>query len=357
MKILATTVPGLEEQAIQEVEELISIRAEKVWGGALLLECSERDIFLLNYRAKLLSRVVVLLALEEFESLSDIYRIARGLDYAEYISEGQSFAVRCKRQGEHDFTSMDVNSIVGKAVLDSHPGEIKVNLNAPDVIVRCYVRGNRFMLGIDTTGEKALYKRGYRVYNHPASLNPAIAHAMVRLSGFSEKDTFIDPFCGGGTICIEAVHRLFSVPNFFRDDYAFWRLKFLPIQEFVEIKREIDSRVKIGKARVYGCELFEKHIRGARENARSARVEVEFFKCDATRVNLNYDRIVSNLPFGLRIGKKKLVHKLYQDFIENLNKSDFKTCVLLLEDYSQFSYTKRISILYGNLPANIIIIG
>ncbi len=359
-KFLITCVRGLEEISCKEIREIIGKKCEKAWSGALIVESGYDDIFLLNYLSKTISRVIILLEMREFENLDEIYTIVKKIDFSEYIDKNQSFAVRSKREGSHDFTSIDVSRVVGKAVIDSYMDScrtrLKVNLDEPDVILRCYVRKNLFILGIDTTGDKALYKRGYRKYNHPASLNPAIANAMVRISMFKDEESFIDPFCGGGTICIEAVHHICGVPNFFRNDYAFWKLKFVDCEKFNKIKENIDKNVFIKKLNVNGCDLFEKHVKGALINAKSAKVDINFFKCDATKIKLDYDRIVSNLPFGLRIGRKKVVYKLYKDFQENLKKADFKRCVILVADYKCFEFDEKVDIVYGNLPAHILTI-
>ena len=358
--MLVTCVRGLEDISCKEIYKITGRRCRKAWSGALRLRASYKDIFLLNYTSKTISRVIVLLAEEEFKSLDDIYKIVKNIDFTEFIEKDQSFAVRSKREGKHDFTSIDVARVVGQGVIDSYRDSarvrLRVNLDEPDVIVRCYVRQNFFMIGIDTTGDRALYKRGYRKYHHPASLNPAIANAMVRISEFKEEESFIDPFCGGGTICIEAVHYVCNVPNFFRNDYAFWKLRFLDIEEFKNVKRKIDEKVFIKKLNVNGCDLFEKHVKGAKLNAESAKVSINFFKCDATKIMLNYDKIVSNLPFGLRIGRKKVVYELYKHFQENLKNGEFKRCVLLVADYKRFEFDEKIDIVYGNLPAHILII-
>ncbi len=359
-ELLVTCVRGLEEVTCREIFEITKRRCKKAWSGALRLKANYDDVFHLNYLSKTISRVIVLLAVEEFESLDDIYKVVKNIDFTKFIESEQSFAVRSKREGKHDFTSIDVARVVGQAIIDSYRDSTKkrlrVNLDEPDVVVRCYVKQKLFIIGIDTTGDKALYKRGYRRYQHPASLNPAIANSMVRISEFKEEESFIDPFCGGGTICIEAVHYICGVPNFFRNDYAFWKLKFLDTEKFRKIKEKIDEKVFIKELNVNGCDLFEKHVKGAFLNAESAKVKINFFKCNATKIKLDYDRIVSNLPFGLRIGRKSIVNKLYKDFQKNLKKSCFKRCVLLVADYKNFEFDRKIDIVYGNLPAHILII-
>ena len=371
-ELVATTVRGLEEIAINEVEELVGVKAERdtlttVGGqGRIKFKADEKAIFTLNYCSNSLHRVIILLNYGEFSTLHEIYEATKEIDFAKFIGEEQTFAVVASRfatQGSHDFTSLDVASQVGQGVIDSFSEStgkrLKVNLKHPDVVISAGVVDNRFWIGIDTTGE-SLHKRKYRVYQHPAPLKASIAYAMVRISAWKSHEKFIDPFCGSGTIPIEAARYACKMPNFLRD-FLFWRLKFLPLDAFREEKERVDERIEHKNLEIYGSDVSPKHVEGARMNANAAKVCVKFFEGDATKIKLDYDRIVTNLPFGLRFGSPKKVAKLYKNFIQNLKEHHWKRAVLLtasqkLHDLAvNYFKVRKMDIIYGKLPSFIII--
>lgn len=361
MRFLATTIPGLEEIAVKEISEITgeSIRVDH--RGLAKFQSSEDAIFLLNYRAKSLHRIILLLLEANFSTLRDIYRKGLEIDFFGLFRRGQKFAVRAERRGEHAFTSMEVERVLGQAVLDSFAkGQAKpvVNLENPEIIVRAEVRNQSLWIGLDTTGEDSLHKRGYRPYEHAAPLKPTIAYCLVRLSGWKEDESFVDPMCGSGTICIEAALWGNRVPNWFRNDYAFWNFSFLDKEKFLAMKQRVDAVVEARKLRIQGCDISRKHVSGGLRNAGHAGVEVEFFQGDATRIPLNYDRIVINPPYGLRVGSRTKVKRLYEDFVSNLYRYGWKRTVILTGSpdlFPEVELMRRLDIRYGNLQASVLI--
>ena len=319
MKLLLTTSQGIEDLAKAEVEGLLSPLGvqfrveEKPLGveGRVLAEVGKafytdekgrkRELSVstyLNERSRLLHRVIVEIASERFEGIGEdeperalkrIEDFVASLPVERHVKVSETFAVRSFRKGEHRITSVDIAKTVGKAVFDrlSRFGTPKVNLDHPAVIFRAELVGDVFFLGIDTTGDSSLHKRPWRVYDHPAHLKASIANALIELAK-PDGGSFIDPFCGSGTIPIELALRGYE-------------------------------------GRIIGLEKFRKHLNGAMMNALSAGVleRIEFVLGDATRLSEyveSVDFAVSNLPYGLKIGRKSMIPKLYMDFFSELSK-------------------------------------
>ena len=362
MELLLTTERGIEGIAAREVHELIHRQASVAGEGRLRVRGSTGDILTLNYCSNSLHRVVLLLLESEFSTLNELYSAVRSIAFEEYISPEQSFAVRASRVGEHDFTSMDIARVAGQAVIDSYSEargvRLKVNLDSPDVVVRVEVRESTCYVGIDTTGE-SLHRRGYRVYQHPAPLKPSISYALVRIAEWHPEESLLDPFCGSGTICIEAARYAYRMPNLLRkDSFLFWKLRFLPLEEFRKMMERAERRMKKRELSVRGCDISPKHVAGAKQNAERAGVGVSFFTCDATRVSLDCDKIVTNLPYGLRMGSRYRIAKLYKKFERNLFASDSWQRTVILTAAPEFFESepaKRMDIMYGNLPTAILV--
>lgn len=295
---------------------------------------------------------------KKFSNLEEIYKIVKQIDF-DFIKPEQSFAIRALRVGEHDFTSIDIGRVAGQAVIDSYKESkgirLKVNLDEPDVIIRTDVIHNELYVGIDTTGDDALHKRWYRVYNHPAPLNSAIASCMIRLANWNKNKSLFDPMCGGGTIPIEAALKERNIPIGKNREFAYFKLygKILP---YIEENREFME--------IYGMDKFKKHVNGAIRNAESAGVKdtINFFQGDATLKKLEADIIITNPPYGLRIGSKRILKDLYSKFVENLFAdkivvitAEYKIFESFLENHYYDYY--KIPVKYGNLDARIFVMG
>lgn len=363
MELLATTIAGFENIAIREVGELIGVQAQQKKLGMIGFPGELDDIFTLNYTSKSLHRIFLLLRRSTFSQLSDIYQIVREISYQPYIEPDQSFGIRSQRHGEHDFTSIDVAREAGQAVIDSYREEtgvrLKVDLDDPDVILRAEVRNDQFWIGIDTTGNDSLHKRGYRVYQHHAPLKATLSYCLLQIAEWSEAESLLDPFCGSGTISIEAAHWARKIPNRFRGHFAFQKLRFLDHDRFREMKAEIDSQLRHPQLRISGCDLFKRQVQGALQNARRAEVEVDFFRGDATKVPLNYDKLVTNPPYGLRVANKRITRELYQAFARNLERWEWKRAVILTGAPKLFEsryLSRKMSIMYGSLPAVVLVL-
>jgi tRNA (guanine6-N2)-methyltransferase len=347
LRFFATTVIGLEDVASKEVESLTGARAEPD-VGRIAFEGSLEDVYRLNLKASTINKVFIELCRSTFEGLNDIYRLAKSLDYTWILDAQQTFAIRSERIGVHNFTSMDVSRVAGQAVIDSFANatgkRLKVNLDEPDVEIYCLVRNSDFIMGVNTTGV-SLHKRGYRVYSHPAALKPTIASAMLRIGGWTQAKSLIDPMCGGATIPIEAALEASGIPpNHLRKDFAFLKLKICSQKDFEKVRAEtLAKRKEKGAQAIYAMEKFAKHMQGGIENAKKAGVQeaIKFKIGDATNPRdypeEKFDLIVVNPPYGLRANPKEGVRKLYESFLKALKaKSPEATLVIITAASKRF---------------------
>ena len=276
-QFVATTVPGLQDVAGGEIERILGVRP-KISHGRVSFEGELDDIYRVNLLARCVHKLLLVLTQSDFQTLDDLYRLTRQVDFTGVIDRKQTFAVRAKRFGTHGFTSLDVASKVGQAVIDSFQAStnvrLKVNLEHPDVELMAIVRDQEFLLGVNTTGE-SLHRRGYRVYNHAAANKTRLACGLIYLSGWRPPHPFLDVMCGGGTIPIEAALMARRIPlNQFGRDFSFKRLRIFSPWRFERVYREILEEVRWDlKVPIYGLDISQKHLRGAVRNAQSAGVE------------------------------------------------------------------------------------
>ncbi len=293
VKVVFTTNPGIEDIVTEEVSAKLeaAILEQRSGKGRVLASVPLANIDLVDslrsiHRARiLLHRGTICKKKECLETIKDAIR---GTDIPRYVTPSTTFAVRAERVGEHDYSSLDIARVAGDAVIEvvekTHGERPRVDLDYPSVIVIVDVINDELYVSIELGGDLSWHRRGYRIYDHPAALKPTLAYAMLRISGARDGDTILDPMCGGGTVAIEAA-LLFE------------------------------------SSRIICLDKNPRHIMGARLNARAALVEprIEFIVGDATRLSRYINRadiIVSNPPYGIRMGSPREVRTLYKRFLE-----------------------------------------
>ncbi len=317
-RVFATTFWGLEDVAASEVSTLLRAEAEAD-VAKVFAECDEERLAELIFSARGLNRVFLQLVRMRFENLQEIERAVKEVDFAELIGRDQTFGVEAERYGDHPFTSIDVSSAVGRAAIESCLASAgwrpRVDLRSPDVPLYALVRDDEFLLGINLTGP-SLHKRFYRVADVRSALPPTLAFLMVLCSRWEPSGCLLDPFCGSGTIPIEAALYAMNVPpNAYRprEQMPAFRLRFLD-QQVLEgvLGRLRSSERRWLRPSVYGTDVSPRALEAARRNASSAGLKdvVRIEMADA----LNLEKwegagelpetvhVVTDPPFGIRMG-------------------------------------------------------
>ncbi len=325
MKLAARVLPGLQKLAAAEARELTGRETTTV-RGRVFLEGGPEDVYRLNHASGCLLRVLVELGCTSVKTLEEIDEASRTLPYEEYVPAGRRFAVRAKRYGDHDFTSMDVADRVGQAVIDrvrARRGDrLPVDLDDPEAIVRVMVRDDRLSVGLDTTGQ-SLHRRGYRRNRHPAPLNPTAARALLRMAEWAG-EPLLDPLCGSGTIPIEAAGWAQGhPPGRLREAFLFENLAFFDEASWSDVKHEVPAPgfdATLGPLK--GVDRSTRCIDFARENARRAdvtgMVDFQVSQLEELEQIGPVRHVVTNPPFGQRSGRPYRMRDLYRTFWDRM---------------------------------------
>ena len=312
-KCLAIVSKGIEDIACTEISEIAGAKCRQEEGCVLFSAKSIEDLFKVSYKAQSISRAILLLGSFEFKTFEDIKKKISEIDIPSK-PKIMKFAVKCKREGSHDFSSADVEKEVAKHI-EKKLGA-KQDFREFELVFFCYINSNKFYFGIDFAGIE-LHKRQYKIYAQSSSLRCTIAYALARLSGFKKGESLLDPFAGDGIILIEsALYSSGISPNFYnKDKFIFTRLKDFPkSKKFLE-KLDKNSH---SKSRIIGFDSLFKHIDYTRKNAKIAgvhdivelsRVEMEWL--DVKFKGKSIDRIVTKLPSGIRTANDKLLNEFF----------------------------------------------
>jgi len=281
-KFLLTCDPGLEDICKKEIKERIKSNAKPFFNfqGKLLAECKDaKKLFSLHS----IHNIIELKKTFRVNNLKELYNIAKHTRIKEMKSI-ESFRVTSKRFGEHNFTSMHVQDIVGKALQEKY--NKKVSLKNFDLNIRVDIIGNFGFIGIQHTRE-SLYRRFKKIFNHIASIKSTIAYGMICLADIKKGETLLDPMCGSGTIPMEA------------------------------------ASIFGKKIKIIAGDISERVVKGARKNAEINKLDnIEFKRIDARKLDglSDIDKIITNPPYGVKIGKRENLKKLYYEFLLSAEK-------------------------------------
>lgn len=369
MQYLATTNPGLESVGIEEVADLVGADATRRYRGTISFSADQRAVYELHHRSRTLHRIGLLLVDRPFEDLDHLAELVESLPAEKYADDGQAFGVRATRHGDHAFGSPDVGDVVGQAWIDAYRGatghRLPVDLDDPEVILRAFVRNDRFYLALDLTGEISLHQRDYRICEHNSPLRPTLAASLVRMAGYEPGDRLLDPMCGSATIPTEAAVDALGVPTAdFREGYAISRLPIHDPDLAATVRADHERRRERAPAReelagtIRGTEKRERWVRCANENLPAAGVEdvVSVVQADATERPIDCDAVVSNLPFGIRTPVD--LRDLYDGFSERLRAGSWDRAALLTTrpEFLDLEPTDLVDVRYGRLEVSVVVV-
>ena len=334
---------GLEGPIADELRrlDLENVRAEngRVYftGGA---EAAARA----NINLRIGERV--LLELGQFAALSfdQLFEGVKALPWENVIPKNGAFPVKGYSLNSKLFSVSDCQKIIKKAIaerLKSVYGLSWFPEDGPLYQVQFSIMKDRASLCIDTSGD-GLHKRGYRPAHNAAPLKETMAAALVSISRYRGREDFCDPFCGSGTIPIEAALIAKNrAPGLNRSFTAMdW-----PVFDRLVWARERDAaraREFRGDYRIFGSDIDPRALDIARENARRAGVDdvVHFELADAMEFSRKTERgiIVTNPPYGERIMEKKEAERLYAGFGRAWSQTE-NWRLYLLSSHTEFERT------------------
>jgi len=357
VRLLATTNGGLESVASAELAELVGADPERHHRGVVAFEGSRDDVYDLHVRSRTCHRLLEVLVEGRVEELEDIYRLTRRVDLAAQLPD-ESFGVVGTRHGSHEFTSMDVAERVGQAVIDGYREatgrRLPVDLDDPTVRLEAYCYDDRFTLAVDLTGD-SLHRRPYRECEHDAPLRATLAYSLLRLADYGPDDRLVDPMAGSATVPIEAALAATDRPP--RPDLE-PALAALPRYDAARFRRRRAAyEPRSPSLDVEARERRAKWLRCARINVAAAGLEdaVDVVEADAREATLVADRVVTNLPFGVRTDED--LRDLYGAFADRVRDGSVGRLVALTTrpDLLPLAVEERHDVPYGRLDVSVVV--
>ncbi len=332
---------GLEKLVGDEVKKL-GLRDVRVENGRILCRGTDADAARLNLHLRCGARV--LLVLGEFPAVSfeELFQGTRAIAWEDYLPRDAAFPVKGYSISSQLHSVPACQSIIKKAMVERLKSRYRME-QFPETGTKYQVRfsifKDRAAICLDTSGE-GLYKRGYRAVGVEAPLRETLAAAMVLLSRYRGKDPFCDPFCGSGTIPIEAAliakNRAPGLDRSF--DAQKWA--FLPSRIWMDAADEAMDQEFHDSYDIWGGDIDPRAIDIARDNARKAGVEdtVRFEVADmrSFRRDSEFGQLVTNPPYGERLMEKQEAEVLYRDLGRMWKNLPPRWRTLVLSSHTEF---------------------
>jgi len=336
-KLFAVCTPGLEPLAAQELHQLglmdgsSSPRPEtfstasgvSYESGGIEFQGSLQDAYRANLHLRTASRVLVRLGQFYAAEFPELRRKAGRLLWENYLAPERSIALRVTCQKSRLYHETAVAERVAGAIGDrlGKPSPVQKyqedsGMDLPQLIV-VRVVDNLCTLSIDSSGA-LLHRRGYRLATAKAPLRETLASAMVMASGWDKISPLLDPFCGSGTIPIEAALLARRVPAGYRRRFAFMDWPHFDSKFWDALLADAAKAIVSDIPKIIGSDRDAGAIRAAQANAERAGVAgcIEFSgrAISAIAPPSGPGWVVTNPPYGVRVSQANDLRNLYAQF-------------------------------------------
>ncbi len=289
-------------------------------NGRVLFETDEYGLARANIRSRFAERI--LLELDSFpaRSFEELFEGVRALPFEDWLPRDAVFPVKGWSLESKLHSVPDCQSIIKKAAavrMGRAYGLERMPETGELYQIQFSIMKDEARIYLDTTGT-GLHKRGYRPAQVAAPLRETLAAALVDIAGYRGRGEFCDPFCGSGTIAIEAALAAKGRAPGINRGFAAEKWRALPRDIWREEREAARAREFSGEYRIFGSDIDPKAVEISRANAERAGVAdiVEFSVADAREFSRTTERgvIVTNPPYGERLMEKREAERLYTDF-------------------------------------------
>ncbi|OFV34460.1 DNA methylase [Neisseria sp. HMSC15C08] len=315
--LFVTCPRGLEAPLSQELEQLKCQDIRAVDGGVACKGGMEQ-VYRINLHSRTASRVLLRLTKSGYRNEQDIYKAAKNIRWTDWFDLEQTFKVKVEGKRAQvkslDFVGLKIKDAVCDVFRDACSARPSVGKIRPDIRIHAFIDERDIQIFIDTSGE-ALFKRGYRQDTGEAPMRENLAAGLLLLAGYDGTQPFQDPFCGSGTIAIEAAWiATRRAPGLMRR-FGFEKLKNFDAALWKKLKHETETQIRPAPAPISGSDNDRYMIRAAVANAQAAEVDtfIRFEVKDAqdSRPNGEGGILISNPPYGVRLAEVQALQALY----------------------------------------------
>ncbi|MFL0194123.1 class I SAM-dependent RNA methyltransferase [Clostridium sp. WILCCON 0269] len=319
--LIATSTFGLEAVVAKELKEL-GYDDLKLENGKVTFYGDEMDIVTCNLWLRTADRVLIKMAEFKAESFEELFQGTLSIDWGNLMPEDAFMHVTGKSVKSKLHSVPDCQSIVKKAVVEAMKKKYnkeRFHETGSEYKIEVGILKDIVTLTVDTSGE-GLHKRGYRENSGGAPIKETLAAALVLLSKWEPSRILADPMCGSGTIAIEAALIGKNIAPGLNRSFVSEKWSIIPSHLWEDLRKHAGNAINNNELRILASDIDGRVIKTARANAKKAGVEeyVVFQKIPVQKFSSSkkHGFIISNPPYGERLGEIKEVENLYRDMGE-----------------------------------------
>lgn len=321
---------GLEAVLKREISDL-GLEITCVEDGRVTFAEDRQALCRANIFLRSAQRVLIKIGSFHAETFEELFQKTKALPWEAYIpKDGKFWVAKAASVKSKLFSPSDIQSIMKKAMVERMKGVYHIDWfdeSGADYPVRVFIKKDEVTVGLDTSGE-SLHKRGYRKLTAKAPIAENLAAALLMLTPWRGDRILVDPFCGSGTIPIEAAMMAAHIApgksrHFTAQD---WTHAF-PADLWEKARKEaVSMETPDVETQIQGYDIDEEMVSIARANARLAGVEhlIHFQQRDVAQLShaKKYGFILTNPPYGERLSEKKELRALYRTLGERYQALD-----------------------------------
>lgn len=289
--------------------------------GGIEVEATLTDIYRCNLHLRSASRVVVRLGSFYAAAFSELRKKASRLAWDQYLQPGSAVTFRVSCHKSRLYHSDAVAERVLGAINDFFERFSKsactYQKGKPGQLILVRIDHDLCTISVDSSGEQ-LHRRGYRLETAKAPLRENLAAGIILLSGWSESKAFVDPFCGSGTLPIEAAMIAQNIPPGINRDFAFFQWPIHQKDLWQAQLRSARQGILLNQSPIAGFDRDRGAIEAARSNAARAGLldRITFVQQAISYLEPPAPEgwIITNPPYGVRVSENKDLRDLYARF-------------------------------------------
>ncbi|MED4453769.1 THUMP domain-containing class I SAM-dependent RNA methyltransferase [Metabacillus fastidiosus] len=320
LTLIATSAMGLEAVVGKEVKDLgYDCTVE---NGKVIFEADELAVCRSNLWLRTADRIKIKVGEFKARTFDELFEATKSLNWGDYLPENAEFPVIGKSVKSTLASVPDCQSIVKKAIVENLKKHYKktsawLEENGPFYRVEVALLKDVATLTIDASGS-GLHKRGFRTDQGQAPIKETLAAAMVLLTNWKPDRPFVDPFCGSGTIPIEAALIGQNIAPGFNRDFVSEDWHWIGKDKWNTARQEVEDKANYDQPlEIHGHDIDHRMIRIAEANAEEAGfndlITFKQMQVKDFTTRQEYGTIVGNPPYGERLGEKKAVEQMYRE--------------------------------------------
>ncbi|MCG8564666.1 MAG: THUMP domain-containing protein [Desulfobacterales bacterium] len=324
-RYFAQMAEDVKEMALEELKEFGATQLSPVFRG-VWFSADQKAFYRITYQSRFLSRVLAPLMTFKCTDRDELYKAARKIRWEEFLTPKKTFSVMANVSESaithSNYAGLRVKDAIADYFRDRTNRRPNVDAKDPHITINLHIHRDEATIAIDASGGP-LHKRGYREERVSAPMQETVAAAVVNLSQWDGSQPLHDPMCGSGTLLCEALMAHSRIPaQIFRTHFGFERLPDFNAKAWQAVQDEAKAQIKeLPMDRISGGDLSQDAVDASLTNLMGlhygGNVDVscrDFRDMPA----LENTVIITNPPYGIRMGKDQDMNAFYKDLGQTL---------------------------------------